>query len=954
MALGILDEIARLVDQGYPNTVAERIATGILPMDTASRMQRAEAMGFDPQIFYHGTNRNVLNFDRGLSRSEGDAIFASDEPSIAKGYARKEGANLMPLLIKSDFVESGKPFPTNFLEMPEDQRFAFFDQVDRFNDRIDRSDYVERAIANAGGKDVVIRNLEDPAYYDPVFRRPSDIAAIVNPQNIRSYLSAAFDPEYKGSNILGSGLLGATALGAAMAPEEAEAGVVDDLARAVGGGANLERLQRAVDQGFINPQYHASMQDFREIVPGYSDGLFFTTPNPEFASNWAGKGKLKNREGEPDFYDRYKPQKEKLYEEMGSPELETPEYDEFVNRFSEIYRQEENAFKTIYPLLTRTDRTFDPAKNFDDLADLYTPEHLASGFNTDFPTFADALKGGNYILYENPEVLNHLKAKGYDSMLLRESTFDEASRTGPYTTLAHFYPNRNVRSAYANFAEGYSGPDIMGAATPAGMGIAGLLGAGGIAAMSPEQQIAEVMRQQPTPEEASALALQRTPQDAAVAYAPKSETVADITSALRDVERSVAGSPASLLFPESLVNYAEMINRGESPTFLDTVFASLDLADFAAAPIVKGVEGAGKLMRRSGLFDDIQIPTDPSFFTAPQVDRGMGLLQRVGDVDSVNQMKLDVLPGAELAPRVPLNAADLEGRGYVSGMSDTSRGDLSVIVGLNGQPIRAVRHGGQDYMRQPQNVERNRVWSSDSGAVTSLLNAGQQAYELSGKRRMPALIPYGMVGSSTDFATMTADVMLPIARQNMSKAEKKLFDERVRAGAGSKKNEFAPQPDWPGIDSPQAEEWIANSGGARKAITKAIDEFRDSSGINLSQSRAALVDPNQLYPRVGDLMNAAILDLNSLPQPGLHPTYSTDLFGRFLGTFGQGANLLNDLSPVIRSSKQPFVDEMIARGHNLDAESVPSPVGKAMQAGLIGVFNQEILDDLIKKGLIAP
>ncbi len=553
----------------------------------------------------------------------------------------------------------------------------------------------------------------------------------------------------------------------------------------------------------------------------------------------------------------------------------------------------------------------------------------------------------NEFLMRNLEDATGIRAIQY------QNTYD-AGPTWYDIERGNFDSNVSPATSYMVFDPRYVTPAERGAATPAGMGVAGLLGAGGIAAMSPEQQIEEIMRQQPTPEEASALALQRTPQDTAVAYAPKSETVADITSGLRDVERSVAGSPASLMFPEGLVNYAEMINRSESPTLLDTLFASLDLADFAAAPIVKGVEGAGKLMRRSGLFDDIQIPTDPSFFTAPQVNREMGLLQRVGDVNSVNEMALDVLPGAELAPRVPLNAADLEGRGYVSGMADTSRGDLSRIVEVNGQPVDVVRFGGQDYMRQPQNADQNILWASDAGAVTGLLNAAQQAFELSGKRREPLYIPYGMGGASSDFATMTAELMVPIARQNMSKADKKLFDERVRAGAGSKTNEFAPQPDWPGIDSPEADEWLANAGGARKAVTKAIDEFRDVSGINLSQARAAIVDPNQLYPRVGNLINAGVLDLNSLPQPGLHPSYNTDLMGSYLGTFGEGANLLNDLNPLIRSSKDPFVDEMISRGHNLGAENVPSAVGKAMQAGLIGMFDQEILDDLIKKGLIAP
>jgi len=339
---------------------------------------------------------------------------------------------------------------------------------------------------------------------------------------------------------------------------------------------------------------------------------------------------------------------------------------------------------------------------------------------------------------------------------------------------------------------------------------------------------------------------------------------------------------------------------------------------------------------------------------APTVTRDADLLQRVGDVDSVNTMKLEVEPGPELVPSRQLSAADLEGRGYVSGMADTSQGDLSRVVAINDQPVDVVRFGGQKYMRQPNNAEQGILWASDSGAVTGLLNAAKAASELPGASRPPLYIPYGMGGASTDFATMTSDIMVPVARQNMSKSAKRALDKRIRAGAGNKKNEFKPQPDWPGIDSPKADEWLLNAGGDRKAITKAIDEFRDQAGINLSQARAAIVDPNQLSPRVGNLLEAGILDLSRAPQPGVHPSYNTDLMGTYLGQFGAGANLLDDLNPLIRSSGQPFVPEMISRGHNLSGNTIPSPVGKAMQAGLIGMFDQATLDALIKKGVIKP
>jgi|13_taG_2_1085334.scaffolds.fasta_scaffold16707_1 hypothetical protein len=339
---------------------------------------------------------------------------------------------------------------------------------------------------------------------------------------------------------------------------------------------------------------------------------------------------------------------------------------------------------------------------------------------------------------------------------------------------------------------------------------------------------------------------------------------------------------------------------------------------------------------------------------APVVTRDTGLLQRVGDPESVNTMRLDVEPGVELAPSRLLRAEDLEGRGFVSGMADTSRGDLSRVVSVNGQPVDMVRFGGQDYMRQPQNVESGVLWASDAGAVTGLSNAARAAERLPGVSRSPLYIPYQMGGASTDFATMTSDIMVPIARQNMKKADKKALDKRIREGAGTKTGEFKPQPDWPGIDSPKADEWLANAGGNRKAVTKAVDEYRDVAGINLSQARAAIVDPEQLSPRVGNLRQAGILDLMQPAQPGIHPSYNTDLMGSYLGQFGEGANLLSDLNPLIRSSGKPFVPEMIARGHNLEAAALPAPVGKAMQAGLIGAFDQATLDDLIKKGLIAP
>ena len=438
---GILDE---LIATGYPEQVAERIASGDLPMDTASRMQRAEAMGFDPtDVQYHGTEADITSFIPSLSGKMGPGVYTTPSQSTANtfsGYPSPyaEGGNVMPLLTRGNYIDNADAFNMRpDISGKEGQRIL--------NEALQEAGYAGR---QAGGRGLL---TGERVTFDP--------------SNVRS-LFAAFDPEYKGSNILGeraipvagAGLLAA----AAMSPEEAEAGP-------------LSAAARAAQQGFTNKQYHASMQDFDRIVPGYDDGLFFTTPNPEFASDWAGKGKLQNREGELDSYDRYRPQKQKLYEEMGSPEFGTPEYDEFVNRSAEIYRQEQNAFKTIYPVLARTEKTFDPEKNFDDIADLFDEGRLKAPFSAEYPTYADALKGGNYMLYENPEVVRHLKNKGYDSMFLRESTGSKEAREAPYTTVAHFYPDRNIRSQFAEFAEGYTGPNILGSTAAGALGLTALM-----------------------------------------------------------------------------------------------------------------------------------------------------------------------------------------------------------------------------------------------------------------------------------------------------------------------------------------------------------------------------------------------------------------------------------------------------------------------------------------------
>jgi hypothetical protein len=62
-------------------------------------------------------------------------------------------------------------------------------------------------------------------------QRGSKVMAVNDPSRIRSLFGAAFDPEYKGSNILGGAATAAVGAGLLAAPEEAEAGILKAFGR---------------------------------------------------------------------------------------------------------------------------------------------------------------------------------------------------------------------------------------------------------------------------------------------------------------------------------------------------------------------------------------------------------------------------------------------------------------------------------------------------------------------------------------------------------------------------------------------------------------------------------------------------------------------------------------------------------------------------------------------------
>ena len=343
----------------------------------------------------------------------------------------------------------------------------------------------------------------------------------------------------------------------------------------------------------------------------------------------------------------------------------------------------------------------------------------------------------------------------------------------------------------------------------------------------------------------------------------------------------------------------------------------------------------------------------------PEVNRDTELLMRVGDPRSVNEMVVEMTdPLVSSAPII--GAEDLIDRPFITGMSDTSRSGLETVTSVNGVPLNAVMRGGKYFGLQPQNLERGIAFASAPGAVMGQLNRAAAAQALGG--RPVAFIPFGMRPASPDFATMSTDIMVPYAQQVMSRSDKIALDRRIREGTGSKTDDKKPIPDWVGIDN-ATPEYLQGLGGDRKSVTKALDEFRDAGSLSRSQARAIVTDPTQFDPVFGDIDMIYELDPQAVADRRFldsdHPSYESALMGRPLGALRDTEKVnIFEFNPLAGTQEKGFYN---FRQKQLDAGrdfpiggSLSSPTMKAFLPGGHGIITQEMVDDLIRRGLIRP
>ena len=280
--MSLLKAIERLVRAGYPESTAKKIATGELPMDFTSRMNRAREQGFRTEA-YHTGDPNVLEFnpDAGFGGRHGGGSWFSQEPEVSASYTGPESAGYRVLLDDRDFaqVDAGGlnwndiPYDTD-MRLPSGESYTLEELESMLSKNvIDNTDEVARVAKDMGASGVEIPQVRDIGGNYPVMNKViksmnPDLDkqdwindydmyggtnySVQDPSKIRSYYGAAFDPDNIGKpNILGGaapvaagGLLATLGL-----PEDATAADIATAGMKVG---DKEEARKEVQQMILD------------------------------------------------------------------------------------------------------------------------------------------------------------------------------------------------------------------------------------------------------------------------------------------------------------------------------------------------------------------------------------------------------------------------------------------------------------------------------------------------------------------------------------------------------------------------------------------------------------------------------------------------------------------------------------------------------------------------------
>ena len=201
--------------------------------------------------------------------------------------------------------------------------------------------------------------------------------------------------------------------------------------------------------------YHGTKKDFSSFKTKYGDGLFFFSTNSSFASNWpVGTGGLREGpEGTKDEVERIRALDASLRGTYmkDNYDFKTPEGEAAFAEDRAALRKalkektgyassvdfENNAGIQVMPVYLSIQNPFDPRKDYKKIEPLLRSNGMQNLIDGDYH------KSGNWVVYENKDVIDELKNLGYDGIWLAENV------GGPHETIAAF-TNTQIKSATGN------------------------------------------------------------------------------------------------------------------------------------------------------------------------------------------------------------------------------------------------------------------------------------------------------------------------------------------------------------------------------------------------------------------------------------------------------------------------------------------------------------------------
>ena len=257
--------------------------------------------------------------------------------------------------------------------------------------------------------------------------------------------------------------------------------------------------------------------------------------------------------------------------------------------------------------------------------------------------------------------------------------------------------------------------------------------------------------------------------------------------------------------------------------------------------------------------------------------------------------KPNVTDTGQVVPVKRLAFQDLEGRPYVSTMSDrTAAGGILEGIGDKDLKYGIPLTGGQDYMRSHRDM-----WASGDSVTPNMVRGAQEMQAKTGEN--PIFMPWRMAPTG-DPKSLSQYGALPDKKRKLLK---NLMDKK----------------------------------------------YRDKGGISITQARLAVSDQSQLNAPVSGFQNVGLFDMDRGNVPGGgNATYPSSVGGDYLGTLDTDITAM-DLNPerLVRAVNKK--GEFTTGPQGIDLLSTRDAPRRAMEVGTWGgVITEELIRDLASKG----